>query len=35
MKKECLSAYEIIKEENLTDIHSMGYILRHKKQGRG
>ncbi len=33
MKKECLSAYEIIKEENLTDIHSMGYILRHKKTG--
>lgn len=33
MKKECLSAYEIIKEENLTDIHSMGYVLRHKKTG--
>lgn len=33
MKKDCLSAYEIIKEENLTDIHSMGYLLRHKKTG--
>ena len=33
MKKERLTAYEIIKEVNLTDIHSMGYILRHKNTG--
>ena len=31
MRKEGLSAYEIVKEENLTDIHSVGYLLRHKK----
>lgn len=33
MKRECLSAYEIVKEEQLNDIHSMGYLLRHKKTG--
>lgn len=33
MKKETLSAYEVIKQENLSDIHSMGWILRHKKTG--
>ncbi|MDO4339234.1 MAG: insulinase family protein [Eubacteriales bacterium] len=33
MRKECLSAYEVIKQENLTDIHSVGWILRHKKTG--
>ena len=33
MKKEILSAYEIIKEEKLTDIHSVGWLLRHKKTG--
>ena len=26
-----LTAYELIKEENLTDIHAKGYLLRHKK----
>ena len=33
MKKETLTAYEVIKQENLTDIHSMGWLLRHKKTG--
>lgn len=28
-----LTAYELIKEQNLQDIHSTGYILRHKKSG--
>ena len=28
-----LKAYEILKTENLTDIQSTGYILRHKKSG--
>ncbi len=33
MRKEALTAYEIIKQENLTDIHSAGWLLRHKKTG--
>lgn len=33
MKKEHLSAYEIISREDLTDIHSAGTLLRHKKTG--
>ena len=33
MKKENIPAYEIVKQENLTDIHSVGYLLRHKKTG--
>lgn len=33
MKKEALTAYEIIKQENLTDIHSTGWLLRHRKTG--
>ena len=33
MNKERLTAYEVVKEENLTDIHSVGYLLRHKKTG--
>ena len=28
-----LTAYEVQKQENLTDIHSTGWILRHKKTG--
>lgn len=28
-----LTAYELIKEENLPDIHSKGYLLKHKKSG--
>lgn len=27
------AAYELIKKEQLTDIHSEGYLLRHKKSG--
>ena len=33
MNKDHLSAYEILKQENLTDIHSEGWLLRHKKTG--
>ena len=33
MKKENIPAYEIVKQENLTDIHSTGYLVRHKKTG--
>ena len=31
MNKDRISAYDIIKEENLKDIHSKGWLLRHKK----
>ena len=33
MKIENFSAYELIKEEELTDIHSVGKLLCHKKTG--
>lgn len=33
MNKENLKAYEVIKEEDLTDIHSKGWLLRHRKTG--
>lgn len=33
MNKDRISAYDIIKEENLKDIHSKGWLLRHKKTG--
>ncbi len=33
MKIENLTAYEVVKEEELTDIHSKGTFLRHKKTG--
>lgn len=33
MRKEALPAYEILKQEDLTDIHSVGWILRHRKTG--
>ena len=33
MKKENIPAYEIVKQEKLTDIHSTGYLVRHKKTG--
>ncbi|WP_373214144.1 insulinase family protein [Ruminococcus sp. 5_1_39BFAA] len=33
MNEKCLTAYELVKEENLADIHSMGYLLCHKKTG--
>lgn len=31
MNLAALTAYELIKEENLTDIHAKGYLLRHKR----
>lgn len=33
MKLSELSAYELLEERELADIHSMGYILRHRKSG--
>ena len=33
MNKDKIFAYDIIKEENLKDIRSTGYLLRHKKTG--
>lgn len=33
MNQDRISAYDIIKEENLKDIRSTGYLLRHKKTG--
>ena len=33
MNKENLTAYEVVTEEELTDIHSKGWLLRHKKTG--
>lgn len=33
MDRDNIKAYELLKEENLSDIHSTGYILRHKKTG--
>ena len=33
MRIEDLSAYEIIKKDNITDLGSKGYLLRHKKSG--
>ncbi len=33
MEKTRISAYEILKEEDLKDIRSRGYLLRHKKTG--
>lgn len=33
MNKDNLTAYEVVKEEELTDIHSKGWLLRHKKTG--
>ena len=27
------NAYELVKEENLGDLGSKGYVLRHKKSG--
>ena len=33
MNKANLTAYEVVTEENLTDIHSTGWLLRHKKTG--
>ena len=33
MNKECLTAYEVLKQEHLSDIRSEGWLLRHKKTG--
>lgn len=33
MNQDRIPAYDIIKEENLKDIRSTGYLLRHKKTG--
>nr|WP_177296446.1 insulinase family protein [uncultured Blautia sp.] len=33
MNKDRITAYDIIREENLSDIRSVGYLLRHKKTG--
>ena len=33
MNLKNLSAYEIIEEREISDVKSMGYILRHKKSG--
>src|SRR5699024_12155402 len=33
MDRNRVTAYEIVKEENLGDIRSTGYLLRHKKTG--
>lgn len=33
MNKETLSVYELLSEEELTDIHSKGILLRHRKTG--
>lgn len=32
MNKDRIFAYDIIKEENLKDIRSTGYLLRHKNR---
>ena len=28
-----ISAYELIMQENIPDVQSVGYLLRHKKSG--
>ena len=33
MNPNHLNAYEVLKEEELQDIHSKGWLLRHKKTG--
>ncbi len=33
MKLSELSAYEIVEEKDLADIHSRGIVMRHKKSG--
>ena len=33
MNSNHLNAYEVLKEEELQDIHSKGWLLRHKKTG--
>lgn len=31
MKMEQIPAYELVTEQEIPDIHSMGYLLKHKK----
>ena len=33
MRKDIPESYEILREENLPDIHSQGTLLRHRKTG--
>ncbi len=33
MKMEQIPAYELVTEQEIPDIHSMGYLLKHKKSG--
>lgn len=33
MNPNHLNAYEVLKEEDLQDIHSKGWLLKHKKTG--
>lgn len=33
MKIEAVSAYELVMEQDIPDIHSKGYLLKHKKSG--
>lgn len=33
MRKECVTAYEVVARETLGDIRSQGWLLRHKKTG--
>lgn len=33
MQTEKITAYELVKKEELTDIHSTGYLWKHKKSG--
>lgn len=33
MKMEQIPAYELVTKQDIPDIHSMGYLLKHKKSG--
>ena len=33
MKIENVKAYELIKKQEIADLHSTGWLLRHKKSG--
>lgn len=33
MRLEGIPAYELIMEQDISDIHSKGYLLKHKKSG--
>ena len=34
MRLEGIPAYELIMEQEISDIHSKGYLLKHKKKRR-